>query len=316
MNQIDVNLNVSSHESNQKKQSCYDSNVKVQEKQLLYWKYHDKNVRIINIDGNPWWIAKDVSEILEYSDTQAMTRRLDEDDVTGCTDATSGQDRELKIINEYGLYDAVLGCKKPDAKHFKRWITHTVLPQIFKTGSYSLPNVQTTNDMATAAFLPNLREELKVMNKCLQSLTKEERFPILKDKTIAVTAKILAQFFERTTFWINRKEGLPDTSMSEKLQNYEFGGKWDKIYINGLCKSCDVIIMERPEADGKLSVRINTTNLDFIYDFKRWGILPYELQDRMKTFPGAFEIKKLKFKDGFKSAIGISFQTFRDLIVT
>lgn len=96
-------------------------------------------VRTINIDGEPWFVGKDVAKILGYKDTSdAMRRHVDDEDkLTRCfTD--SGQKRELYIINESGLYSVILSSKLPSAKRFKRWVTSEVLPVIRKTGSYEM----------------------------------------------------------------------------------------------------------------------------------------------------------------------------------
>ncbi len=96
-------------------------------------------VRTINIDGEPWFVGKDVAKILGYKDTSdAMRRHVDDEDkLTRCfTD--SGQKRELYIINESGLYSVILSGKLPSAKRFKRWVTSEVLPVIRKTGSYEM----------------------------------------------------------------------------------------------------------------------------------------------------------------------------------
>lgn len=100
--------------------------------------YKNQPVRIMERNGETWFVAKDVSEILGYSDTQAMTRRLDEDETGTCTDDSSGQVRHIIIVNEPGLYNAILGSKKSEAKDFKRWVTHDVLPSIRRTGSYNM----------------------------------------------------------------------------------------------------------------------------------------------------------------------------------
>lgn len=95
--------------------------------------------RTINIDGEPWFVGKDVAKILGYKDTSdAMRRHVDDEDkLTRCfTD--SGQKRELYIINESGLYSVILSSKLPSAKRFKRWVTSEVLPVIRKTGSYEM----------------------------------------------------------------------------------------------------------------------------------------------------------------------------------
>ena len=104
--------------------------------QLQNFNFNNLQVRTVLIGNEPWFVAKDVSDILEYSDTQAMTRRLDTEDIKSYTDKSSGQGRQVKIINESELYEAIIGSKKKDARKFKRWITHEVLPTIRKHGAY------------------------------------------------------------------------------------------------------------------------------------------------------------------------------------
>ena len=97
-------------------------------------------IRTIEIGGEPWFVGKDVAEILGYKDTSdAMRRHVDDEDkLTRCfTD--SGQSREMYVINESGLYSLILSSKLPTAKRFKRWVTSEVLPAIRKTGTYAVP---------------------------------------------------------------------------------------------------------------------------------------------------------------------------------
>ena len=76
--------------------------------------------------------------MLGYSDTPAMTRRLDDDEVGSYADNSSGQGRNIVVLNESGLYNAILGSNKQEAKAFKKWITSEVLPTIRKTGGYGV----------------------------------------------------------------------------------------------------------------------------------------------------------------------------------
>ena len=94
-------------------------------------------IRTLEIDGEPWFVGKDVAEVLGYKDTADSIKRHvdDEDKLTRCfTD--SGQSRDMYIINESGLYSLILSSKLPNAKAFKRWVTSEVLPAIRKTGMY------------------------------------------------------------------------------------------------------------------------------------------------------------------------------------
>lgn len=111
--------------------------------ELQNFNFSGQEVRIITINDEPWFVGKDVADILEYSDTQAMTRRLDDEDFM--TDKLSGMNMKSTLINESGLYTAILGSKKPEAKQFKRWVTSEVLPTIRKHGAYNAqPQVPTT----------------------------------------------------------------------------------------------------------------------------------------------------------------------------
>ncbi|WP_156775147.1 Bro-N domain-containing protein [Dethiosulfovibrio peptidovorans] len=98
-------------------------------------------VRVVFIDGNPWWVAKDVCDILSLGNVTEALRGLDEDELTSVILKSGGQSREMKVINEPGLYSLILRSRKPEAKRFKRWLTHELLPTIRKTGSYALPGV-------------------------------------------------------------------------------------------------------------------------------------------------------------------------------
>lgn len=96
------------------------------------------SIRSLEIDGEPWFVAKDIASILEYSATEAMTRRLDDDEKGTTKCSTLGGAQDILIINESGLYSVILGSSKPEAKAFKKWITSEVLPSIRKIGSYSV----------------------------------------------------------------------------------------------------------------------------------------------------------------------------------
>ena len=100
---------------------------------------HEKfgDIRTINKDGEPWFVGKDVAEVLGYADTRkAIRMHVDDDDKGGDILSTPGGRQQITIINESGLYSLILSSKLPQAKEFKRWVTSEVLPQIRKTGAY------------------------------------------------------------------------------------------------------------------------------------------------------------------------------------
>lgn len=96
-------------------------------------------VRSVIIDGKPYFVGKDVAEVLGYAKpTDAVRKRVDEEDRGISKMETPSGIQEMTIINESGLYSLILGSKLPNAKKFKRWVTDEVLPSIRQTGGYSL----------------------------------------------------------------------------------------------------------------------------------------------------------------------------------
>ncbi|MCC8135611.1 MAG: hypothetical protein LIO40_02915 [Ruminococcus sp.] len=94
-------------------------------------------------NGEPWWVAADVCDILGLSNSRETIKRLDEDEKGVSSIDTLGGKQEVAIVNEFGLYNLILGSRKPEAKEFKRWVTHEVLPQIRTTGQYIAKNTKT-----------------------------------------------------------------------------------------------------------------------------------------------------------------------------
>lgn len=121
--------------------------------------YADQQVRTVVIDGEPWFVATDVSAILGYRMASDMTRRLDEDEKGTHSMRTPGGSQNVTVISEPGLYAAILGSKVDGAKAFKRWITRDVIPQIRKTGSYGTPTGMTFEQM-TAHVMDELARRI------------------------------------------------------------------------------------------------------------------------------------------------------------
>ena len=91
-------------------------------------------MRAMSIEGEPWFVAADVCEALELTNPTVAVSRLDEDEKAKFNLGLSGG--ATNCVNEYGLYNLVLASRKPEAKQFKRWVTHDVIPSIRKHGAY------------------------------------------------------------------------------------------------------------------------------------------------------------------------------------
>lgn len=129
-------------------------------KMMIFENEQFGQVRTVNIDGNPWFVSVDVCTALGVSRT--AVRRLDEDEKGVRSMHTLGGTQRLAVVNEYGLYNLILGSRKPEAKDFKRWITHEVIPSIRKNGAYMTDAVIAhleENPELVPEYLNHLRDE-------------------------------------------------------------------------------------------------------------------------------------------------------------
>ena len=115
--------------------------------------FHAHAVRILDKDGELWFVASDVASALEYSHTPHMLRHLDDDEKGVQIVDTLGGAQEVSTISESGLYSAILRSRKPEAKRFKKWVTSEVLPAIRKTGTYSTSSRRSKASREAAVWL-------------------------------------------------------------------------------------------------------------------------------------------------------------------
>lgn len=101
---------------------------------LAIFHYEGADVRTVTIDGEPWFVAADVCSVLEIGNPTQAAARLDDDEVT----LISNEGRPTNVVSEAGLFSLILGSRKPEARAFKRWVTHEVLPSIRRTGAYAV----------------------------------------------------------------------------------------------------------------------------------------------------------------------------------
>lgn len=107
---------------------------------ILPFTYESQTVRVIEIDGEPWFVLADLCKVLDIGNPRMVAQRLDSESVsTADVLDARGVSHPTNVVNEAGMYEVVFISRKPEAKAFKRWVTGTVLPQIRKTGSYGTP---------------------------------------------------------------------------------------------------------------------------------------------------------------------------------
>lgn len=146
------------------------------------------SVRTLSMDGDPWFVGKDVATALGYKEpTKAAREKVDPEDRGMSKMDTPRGEQEVVIINESGLYSLILSSKLPNAKRFKRWVTSEVLPAIRKTGTYS-------SKPESPTFEPKRTSVGEIASLLLQ-IRQVQKAQGTSSRKIAYTAKCLCDQF-------------------------------------------------------------------------------------------------------------------------
>lgn len=240
-------------------------------------------IRTVEINNEPYFVGKDVAEILGYSDvSKAIKMHVDDDEKLTRQFVVSGQNRNMYVINESGLYSLILSSKLPTAKKFKRWVTSEVLPSIRKHGMYATDELIANPDIAIAAFQA-LKEE-REQRQLLQFECNKQKQIIGELKPKADYTDIILQSKSLVTVTqIAKDYGMSGTAMNEMLHRYgvqyKQSGQWllySKYHNNGFTHSETVTITH---SDGRTGTVMNTKWTQkgrlFIYNLlKSYGVLP------------------------------------------
>ena len=221
------------------------------------------SVRSLVINDEPWFIGKDVAEVLGYEDTnQAIRKNVDnEDKLTRLIDG-SGQKRNMTIINESGLYSLILSSKLPSAKKFKRWVTSEVLPALRKTEQYKVHELSGSELMAKA--LIEAQSVLAAKDKQIQEMKPKVVFAdavatshtsilvgelakILKQNGIDMGQKRLFAWLRENGYLIKRK-GTDYNMPTQKAMDLGLFEIKEGSYVNG---SGVNITTKTPKVTGK-----------------------------------------------------------------
>ena len=136
--------------------------------------FGDHEVRTVIKEGEPWFVAKDVCDVLEYRSANDMTRNLDDEEKGTQVVRTLGGEQLVSVINESGLYSAILKSRKPEAKAFKKWVTSEVLPSIRKQGKYevkaSIPQSYSQALLEAGRLAAIVEQQELLMNEQKQAL--------------------------------------------------------------------------------------------------------------------------------------------------
>lgn len=217
------------------------------------------NVRIVMKGQDPWFVAKDICNCLEINNSRQALIRLDDDEKSSVilNDGTPGNP-EKSIVNEYGLYSLVLSSRKPEAKEFKRWITHDVIPQIRKTGQYVADIPKTLPD-ALRAYANEVEEHNKA-----KALIEEQKPKVLFADSVAAShtsilvgdlAKLLHQNGVKDMGQKRLFNWLRENSYLIKRKGSDYNSPTQKAMEMGLFQIKETVVSH---ADGHTSVNKTT----------------------------------------------------------
>lgn len=258
-----------------------DNNIKVFENSEF------GKVRTVILNDEPWFIGKDVTDILGYQNgSRDINRHVDEDDRQNYQNGTFESNRGMAIINESGLYSLILSSKLPTAKKFKRWVTSEVLPSIRKHGAYMTEDT-IKKVMAEPDFIIKLATELKKeqeQNKQLTETCSQQQQVIgeLKPKADYVD-KILKSNSLVTITQIAKDYGMSGQGMNKVLHDlhiiYSCNKQW-LLYSQHQAKGYTFSeTVDIPREDGTTKVVMNTKWTQkgrlFLYEtLKKRNLLP------------------------------------------
>ena len=188
-------------------------------------------VRTVVIDSEPWFVAADVSKALEIVNHHDALTRLDDDEKSGValTDP-HGREQITNIVNEPGLYSLVLRSRKPEAKAFKRWIVHEVVPAIRKHGLYAIDDLLANPDLGIAALQALKAEREKNKELTAQVAIQSEQIEELKPKATYYDVVLNCKDLVPTTL-IAKDFGMSAQAMNEKLHDFHVQFKQGRTWV-------------------------------------------------------------------------------------
>lgn len=127
----------------------------MQTKSVVPFQFRDHQVRTVtDKSGNPWFVAKDVCDILEIVNSRDAVKALGDDELMSVKATSGGQTREINVVSESGLYRLIFRSNKPEAETFRKWVFSEVLPEIRKTGRYELHDDEQSDAPVTSGTIP------------------------------------------------------------------------------------------------------------------------------------------------------------------
>ncbi|HDP4276233.1 TPA: ORF6C domain-containing protein [Staphylococcus aureus] len=213
--------------------------------ELQTFNFEELPVRTLEVDGEPYFIGKDVADILGYANGRdALSKHVDAEDKLTSQIATAGQNRNVTIINESGLYSLIFSSKLENAKRFKRWVTSEVLPTLRRTGTYQTKPLTTSEQIQLIAQgntelderVTKIEETYPIMHgeaKYIQKLVAQKVAEIVRNKFNGyydqVSRKLFAEIYKsiKNIFDVPSYNCIPRGRYQEAIK---FVQRWQPSY--------------------------------------------------------------------------------------
>ena len=206
-------------------------------------------IRIKTIDGEPWFVAKDVADKLGYAQTSNMMKRIDEEDSK--SSILDGMNMKSSLINESGLYSAIIGSKLDSAKRFKHWVTSDVLPSIRKNGGYIANQENLTPEQIVANALIVAQNIISQKDKQIEEMRpKADFFDAVADSKTAISMNEVSK--------VLGIKGLGRNNLFEFLRDNAILDRWNVPYQKYIDCGWFRVIEQKYTKNGEEHISIKT----------------------------------------------------------
>lgn len=196
--------------------------------QVFYNEEMNVNIRSKVIGNEPWFVAKDVCNALDITNSRDAIKKMLDDDERGVANFYTpagnyqgGGEQQLNIINESGMYNLIFRSRKPEAKAFRKWVTNEVLPSIRRTGTYSASGIQSPGTETSRLPLPKFRPFFDIWKGCVEPhLSSLEVLAVAK--TLDVTYSHVHKVFMGTSVSERVARALTEAAMANKRAGVKY----------------------------------------------------------------------------------------------
>ena len=236
---------------------------------IIAYSFDGSSVRVLRVDGEPWFVLADVCKVLSIGNPSDAARRLDDDEkdtLDNIEGIAAAQVQQVTIINESGLYSLILTSRKEAAKRFKKWVTAEVLPAIRKTGSYQAP-AMTREEQIAHALIASQQVVQEQHAKIIRLEPKALAYDRIADadgsmcitdaaKTLQVRPRDLFSWM-RGNGWIYSRPGTSDIGRQEKINAGLLVHKVDAVIRTDGSEKVTTQVRVTPKGVTKLAAHFN-----------------------------------------------------------